>query len=123
MKFDQAFDRSEQCRLASWTTQSSTTGANRKQRPLVNLIVEPCEVLISAHVTWCLIYSYCINGTKFNFGSTEIKSQAYAPIWHDGPCLPGLQPGPDFFVSGSRFFSVRKKLKCRQYPPIHTNYS
>ncbi len=49
----------------------------------------------------------------FNFGATEMKLQAYAPIilGHDGPCLPRLQPGHDCFSSGSRGFSVRKLLR------------
>ena len=70
------------------------------------LIVEHCEVLITATSLWCFIIIN-INGTKLIFGATEMKSQAYAPpIWHHGPCLPVLQPGRDFFASGSRVFSV-----------------
>ena len=30
-----------------------------------------------------------------------MKSQAYAPIWPNGPCLPRLQQGRDCFTSGS----------------------
>ena len=59
---------------------------------------------------WCFIIVY-INGTKLNFGETEMTSQAYAPIWHDGPCLPRLQPECDFFATGSQGFSVRKLLR------------
>ena len=74
------------------------------------LIVEPCEVLITAHVIWCFIIIY-INGTKLNFGAIEMKSQANAPIWHDGPCLPRLPPGRDFLRAVRGFFSVRKLLR------------
>ena len=42
---------------------------------------------------------------------SEMKSQAYVPIWYDAPCLLRLQPGRDFVVSGSRGFSVRKLLR------------
>ena len=41
------------------------------------LIVEPCEVPITTHAIWCFITIY-INGTKLNFGATEMKPQAYA---------------------------------------------
>ena len=30
-----------------------------------------------------------------------MKSQAYAPIWPNGPCLPRLQQGRDCFARGS----------------------
>ena len=33
-----------------------------------------------------------VNGTKLNAGATGMKSQAFAPIWLDGPCLSRLQP-------------------------------
>ena len=32
--------------------------------------------------------------------ATEMKSQAYGSMWHDGPCLLRLQPERDFFASG-----------------------
>ena len=40
-----------------------------------------------------------------NFVATDMKSQAYAPIWPNGPCLPRLQQGRDFFASSSHGFS------------------
>ena len=36
-----------------------------------------------------------------NFVATDMKSQAYTPIWPNGPCLPRLQQGRNFFASGS----------------------
>ena len=36
-----------------------------------------------------------------NFFATDMKSQAYAPIWPNGSCLRRLQRGRDFFASGS----------------------
>ena len=78
---------------ASLTTQSvNATGANRKQRPILNMWPANCWALSrTCHMPiWCFIIVY-INGTKLNFSATEMTSQAYAPIWHDGPCLPRLQ--------------------------------
>ena len=37
-----------------------------------------------------------------NCVATDMKSQAYAQIWPNGPCLPRLKQGRDFFASGSR---------------------
>ena len=31
-----------------------------------------------------------------------MKSQAYGPIWPNGPCLPRLKQGTRFFASASR---------------------
>ena len=49
-----------------------------------------------------------------------MESQAYAPTWNDGPCLPRLQPGRDFFASSSLVFSVRidvlSKVNCNHNP-------
>ena len=41
---------------------------------------------------------------NLTFAATEMKSQAYAPLWHDGPCLLKLQPARDFVASGSQVF-------------------
>ena len=59
---------------------------------------------------WCFIIIY-INGTKLNFGVTEMKWQTYAPIWHDGPCLPRLQPERDFIASSSLGFFGTQTVK------------
>ena len=69
------------------------------------LIFQPCETLITAHVIWCFII-ICFNGI-----ATEMKSQAYAPTWHYGPCLPRLQPIRNFFASGSRDFFGTQTVK------------
>ena len=99
-------------RLASLTTQSvNATGANRKQRPLLNLWLANCRALRSphhrtCHNIWCFTIIY-INGIKLNFAATEMKSQAYAPIWHNDPYLPRLQPGYDFLRAVRGFFGTQ----------------
>ena len=40
-----------------------------------------------------------------NFAATDMESQAYAPIWPNGPCLPRLQQGRDCFARGSHGIS------------------
>ena len=55
--------------------------------------------------TWaeqCIIYRFfLLTELNTNFVATDMKSQAYAPIWPNGPCLPRLQQRRDFFASGS----------------------
>ena len=48
--------------------------------------------------------------TNLTLAATDMKSQAYAPLWHDGPCLLKLQPARDFVASGSQFFFPVRKL-------------
>ena len=44
---------------------------------------------------------FILTELKSNVVATDMKSQSYAPICPNGPCLPRLQQGRDFFASGS----------------------
>ena len=50
-------------------------------------------------MVWSL---FILTELNLNFVATDMKSQAYTPIWPNGPCLPRLQQGREFFASGSR---------------------
>ena len=54
---------------------------------------------------------FTLTELNLNFVVTDMKSQAYAHIWPNGPCLPRLKQGRDFFLRVVRVvFLVRKLL-------------
>ena len=99
-------------RLASLATQ--TVNANGAREPQTKasrliccrLIVEAREVVITVHLIWCVH----ITELNSNFVETDMKSQAYSPIWLNGPYLTRLQQGRDFFASGSHGVSCTQTI-------------
>ena len=63
----------------------------------------------AAHVIYGVLSLFILTEQNLTL-ARQMKSHAYARIWHDEPCFPRLQPECDFFASGSRVVSVRKLL-------------
>ena len=57
--------------------------------------------LSSAYISYGVLSLFILTELNSNFAATDMKSQAYAPIWPNGPCLPRLHQGRDCFASGS----------------------
>ena len=77
--------------------------------------------LSSPYISYGVLSLFILTELNSNFAATDMKSQAYAPIWPNGPCLPWLQQGRDCFASGSHgvsgtqtFFGLRMRIYPRQ---------
>ena len=57
--------------------------------------------LSSPYISYGVLSLFILTELNSNFAATDMKSQAYAPIWPNGPCLPRLQQGRDCFARGS----------------------
>ena len=57
--------------------------------------------LYSPYISYGVLSLFILTELNSNFAATYMKSQAYAPIRPNGPCLPRLQQGRDCFARGS----------------------